>query len=68
MEQRQPNKTPIYNNINVFLQNTMEVGVVKIAEDSDFCNLKCLVDDHEGWKLEYDSTSENIKVSELSEN
>ncbi|XP_019763057.1 START domain-containing protein 10 isoform X2 [Dendroctonus ponderosae] len=42
--------------------NTMDVGIVKIAEDSDFCNLKRLVDDHDGWKLEYDSNSENIKV------
>lgn len=35
---------------------------MKIAEDSDFCMLKWLVDEHDGWKLEYDSNSENIKV------
>ncbi|KAL1491519.1 hypothetical protein ABEB36_012104 [Hypothenemus hampei] len=46
----------------------MEVGVVKIAEDSDFCMLKWLVDDHEGWKLDYDSKSENIKVWTKSTN
>ncbi|XP_066247721.1 START domain-containing protein 10-like isoform X1 [Euwallacea similis] len=46
----------------VTFTNTMEVGVVKIAEDNDFCTLKWLVDDHEGWKLEYDSHSEDIKV------
>lgn len=40
----------------------MEVGVVKIAEDSDFCTLKWLVDNHEGWKLEYDGNSDGTKV------
>ncbi|XP_050310632.1 START domain-containing protein 10-like isoform X2 [Anthonomus grandis grandis] len=42
--------------------STMEVGVVKIAEDSDFCTLKYLVDCHEGWKLDYDSKSDNTRV------
>lgn len=40
----------------------MEVGVVKIAEDSDFCMLKWLVDTHDAWKLEYDSKSDDTKV------
>lgn len=31
----------------------MEVGVVKIADDSDFNTLKSLVDDDTNWKLEY---------------
>lgn len=39
----------------------MEVGVVKIAEDSDFNMLKKLVDDHSNWKLEYDK-GEDVKA------
>ncbi|XP_060528205.1 START domain-containing protein 10-like isoform X2 [Cylas formicarius] len=40
----------------------MEVGVVKIAEDSDFAMLKMLVDNHDGWKLEYDNAKDGTKV------
>lgn len=32
----------------------MEVGKVKIAEDSDFLMLKQLIDEDTNWKLEYD--------------
>lgn len=32
----------------------MEVGVVRVAEDGDFARLKGLVDDHQGWRREYD--------------
>lgn len=39
----------------------MEVGKVKIAEDSDFLMLKKLVDDETNWKLEYDK-GDDIKV------
>lgn len=39
----------------------MDVGVVKIAEDSDFNMLKELVDKDENWKLEYDK-DENTRV------
>lgn len=35
------------------LYRDMEAGKVKIAEDSDFVYLKKLVDDEDGWKLEY---------------
>lgn len=35
----------------------MEVGVVRVAEDEDFDKLKKLVDNHEGWKLEYNKPS-----------
>lgn len=38
----------------------MDVGAVKIAEDSDFNMLKSLIDNDEQWKLEYDKS--NIKV------
>ncbi|GLV32536.1 uncharacterized protein CBL_00754 [Carabus blaptoides fortunei] len=38
----------------------MDVGAVKIAEDSDFNMLKTLIDKDEQWKLEYDKS--NIKV------
>ncbi|CAG9760476.1 unnamed protein product [Ceutorhynchus assimilis] len=40
----------------------MEVGVVKIAEDSDFTTLKYLVDTHEGWNLEYDTDGKADKT------
>lgn len=40
----------------------MEVGVVKIAEDSDFALLKWLVDNHDSWKLEYDNRNDDTKV------
>lgn len=36
----------------------MEVGLVKIAEDSDFRKLKTLVDDNTNWKLEYNKNDE----------
>lgn len=39
----------------------MEVGKVKIAEDSDFDMLKRLIDHDSGWKLDYDKS--NVKVS-----
>lgn len=32
----------------------MEIGKVKIAEDSDFLTLKTLVDDSSNWKLDYE--------------
>lgn len=32
----------------------MEVGKVKIAEDSDFLMLKQLIDEDTNWKLDYD--------------
>lgn len=32
----------------------MDVGVVKVAEDEDFERLRRLLDNHEGWKLEYE--------------
>lgn len=38
----------------------MEVGKVKIAEDSDFDMLKKFIDDDSGWKLDYDKG--NVKV------
>ncbi|KAK7863517.1 hypothetical protein R5R35_004970 [Gryllus longicercus] len=31
----------------------MDVGVVRVAEDSDFERLKEYLDNHTGWKLEY---------------
>lgn len=37
----------------------MEIGQVKIAEDSDFLMLKKLVDDNASWKLEYDKGEGN---------
>ncbi|KAL1139479.1 hypothetical protein AAG570_006463 [Ranatra chinensis] len=38
----------------------MDVGVVSVAEDKDFSNLKELVDNHSGWKLDYNKGA--IKV------
>lgn len=38
----------------------MELGVVKIADDSDFDMLKTLVDDHTNWKLEYDKDETKV--------
>lgn len=32
---------------------TMDIGVVKIAEDRDFEKLKQLYDDNNNWKLDY---------------
>lgn len=39
----------------------MEVGVVKIAEDSDFNMLKRLVDENSNWKLEYDKGDTKVR-------
>lgn len=36
------------------------IGVVKIAEDRDFELLKTLIDQHTGWKIDYDKSE--IKV------
>lgn len=44
----------------------MEVGKVKIAEDSDFLMLKRLVDDDSSWKLEYnkgEADGTKVKIS-----
>lgn len=38
----------------------MDVGVVKVAEDKDFENLKQLIDNHDDWKIEYNKST--IKV------
>lgn len=38
----------------------MDVGVVKVAEDQDFEKLKKLVDDHTGWKLDYNKSSTKV--------
>ncbi|RZF39319.1 hypothetical protein LSTR_LSTR000840 [Laodelphax striatellus] len=38
----------------------MDVGVIKVAEDKDFENLKVLIDNHNGWNLDYDKST--IKV------
>lgn len=38
----------------------MEVGQVKVAEDKDFENLKLLVDNHSGWKLDYSKSNINV--------
>lgn len=32
---------------------TMDIGIVKIAEDKDFEKLKQLYDDNNNWKLDY---------------
>jgi hypothetical protein len=38
----------------------MDVGVVKVAEDRDFEKLKKLIDDHTGWKLDYNKSSTKV--------
>lgn len=38
----------------------MDVGVVKVAEDQDFEKLKKLIDDHTGWKLDYNKSSTKV--------
>uniref|UniRef100_A0A8D8X090 START domain-containing protein 10 n=1 Tax=Cacopsylla melanoneura TaxID=428564 RepID=A0A8D8X090_9HEMI len=43
----------------------MQVGVVKIAEDEDFANLKKLVDDHDGWDLEYNKNDMQLYTRRL---
>ncbi|XP_049940061.1 START domain-containing protein 10-like isoform X3 [Schistocerca serialis cubense] len=48
-----------------YLQNEdhllqMEVGVVKVADDLDFEKLKQLLDNHNGWKLDY--SKDAVKV------
>ncbi|KAJ9598206.1 hypothetical protein L9F63_011110 [Diploptera punctata] len=38
----------------------MDIGVVRVAEDQDFEKLKKLVDDHSGWKLDYNKSSTKV--------
>lgn len=38
----------------------MDVGIVKVAEDKDFEKLKKLVDDHTGWKLDYNKSTTKV--------
>lgn len=38
----------------------MDVGVVKVAEDKDFENLKELIDNHVGWKLDYNKGATKV--------
>lgn len=38
----------------------MDVGVVKVAEDKDFENLKTLIDNHAGWKLDYNKGTTKV--------
>ncbi|PNF37216.1 hypothetical protein B7P43_G00497 [Cryptotermes secundus] len=38
----------------------MDVGVVKVAEDQDFEKLKKLIDDHTGWRLDYNKSSTKV--------
>jgi hypothetical protein len=38
----------------------MDVGVVKVAEDQDFEKLKNLIDDHTGWKLDYNKPATKV--------
>jgi hypothetical protein len=38
----------------------MDVGVVKVAEDKDFELLKSLIDNNEGWKLDYTKGKTNV--------
>jgi len=38
----------------------MDIGVVKVAEDQDFEKLKKLIDDHTGWKLDYNKSSTKV--------
>ena len=49
----------------------MEVGEVRVAEDSDFQKLKSLCADDEGWRLEYENqkhaTTVWTKSNQLSE-
>lgn len=39
--------------LHVAYSTTMDIGVVKIAEDKDFEKLKQLYDDNNNWKLDY---------------
>ncbi|XP_071561047.1 START domain-containing protein 10-like isoform X1 [Temnothorax nylanderi] len=41
------------NNMRDYYSITMDIGVVKIAEDKDFEKLKQLYDDNNNWKLDY---------------
>lgn len=43
----------------------MEVGKVKIAEDSDFNMLKRLIDNDSSWKLDFDKGNVKVCVSKL---
>ncbi|KAF4524000.1 hypothetical protein B566_EDAN013842 [Ephemera danica] len=38
----------------------MDVGVVKVAEDSDFEKLKSLIDNNDDWKLDYSKGETNV--------
>lgn len=49
-----------FNFVNIFIIpasryrfTTMDIGIVKIAEDKDFEKLKQLYDDNNNWKLDY---------------
>ncbi|KAG8303107.1 START domain-containing protein 10-like [Homalodisca vitripennis] len=44
----------------------MEVGQVKVAEDKDFENLKLLVDNHSGWKLDYSKNNIHVWTKNVS--
>ncbi|XP_054261411.1 START domain-containing protein 10-like isoform X2 [Macrosteles quadrilineatus] len=44
----------------------MEVGQVKVAEDKDFENLKYLLDNHTGWKLDYTKTTIKVWTKNVS--
>ena len=38
----------------------MDVGIVRVAEDQDFEKLKQLIDDHTGWKLDYNKSPTKV--------
>lgn len=38
----------------------MEVGIARVADDQDFEKLKLYLDNHEGWKLDYDKTGTKV--------
>lgn len=44
----------------------MDVGVVKVAEDKDFENLKYLIDNHDGWKIEYNKPITKVWTKTLN--
>lgn len=43
----------------------MDVGIVKVAEDKDFENLKTLIDNHDGWKIEYNKPATKVWTKTL---
>jgi len=53
-----------FNQINLLfitiISEQMDVGIVKVAEDQDFEKLKKLVDDHTGWKLDYNKSPTKV--------